>query len=433
MPSKRALIAATLGITVAASAIAETPAGDSDFASFEAASDAHMEASIQEALAVAQEAAARQPVDIQELAVATAVTAERAATAVEIGIDGVVEQRQGNRTIVPPELADSLYSGHSTYTGHSTRITVFVSRSLGRQALAEIFEELRYYPNARAVFRGVAAGQSLGEGIKEILALVRPDAEDRVANIEIDPIAFARHDINAVPTMIAEHQRTGELLLRVDGGTSVAFLARALADQSSRDSPLEIRLGSLTAIGEQDIIERAKATMESLDLDEKRRKALDRAFSRLTAGREGATYPSAEIHRRRIVDPRIEVLSPQGAPAANHLSNYVEVGTRINPLEMRPFTQVLVILDPTEGAQRAAAETALSAHLAAHPERRATWIATRLDADAGWDGLAAIEDRVNAPVYLIDERIRSRFQVERVPSLVYAEDRMFVVEEIPSR
>ena len=95
-----------------------------------------------------------------------------------------------------------------------------------------------------------------------------------MANIEIDPIAFARHDINAVPTMIAEHQRTGELLLRVDGGTSVAFLARALADQSSRDSPLEIRLGSLTAIGEQDIIERAKATMESLDLDEKRRKAL---------------------------------------------------------------------------------------------------------------------------------------------------------------
>jgi conjugal transfer pilus assembly protein TraW len=159
--------------------------------------------------------------------------------------------------------------------------------------------------------------------------------------------------------------------------------------------------------------------------------ALDRAFSRATVDRDHARYPVAEVHRRRIVDPAIEVAAPLGGPAANHLSSYVRAGTRINPLDMRPFTQVLVILDPSESAQRAAVEAALAAHLAAHPERRATWIATRLDAEAGWNGLAAIEGRLGAPVYLMDDRLSSRFQIERVPSLVYAEDRVFVVEEIP--
>jgi conjugal transfer pilus assembly protein TraW len=114
------------------------------------------------------------------------------------------------------------------------------------------------------------------------------------------------------------------------------------------------------------------------------------------------------------------------------LTAYVEPGTRINPLDVRPFTQVLVILDPTEARQRTAAQTAVAAHLAAHPQRHVTWIATRLESDAGWDGLTVVEDRLSAPVYLIDERLSSRFQIERVPSLVYAEDRVFVVEEIPA-
>jgi hypothetical protein len=33
----------------------------------------------------------------------------------------------------------------------------------------------------------------------------------------------------------------------------------------------------------------------------------------------------------------------------------------------------------------------------------------------------------------MDERVGSRFQIERVPSLVYAEDRAFVVEETTRR
>jgi len=252
----------------------------------------------------------------------------------------------------------------------------------------------------------------------------------RTPNIEIDPVAFTRHGVDAVPAMIAERARTGESVLRVDGGTSVAFLMRAFQDlEKSPDGPRGTRVGSVTAIEEQDLVERAKTALLSLDLDGMRRDALERAFSHMTADREHDRYPVAEVHRRRIVDPTVEVAAPIGGAAADHLSSYVRAGTRINPLDMRPFTQVLVILDPAEPAQRAAVETSLAAHLAAHPGRRATWIATRLDAEAGGNGSAAIEGRLGAPVYLIDDRLSSRFQIERIPSLVYAENRAFVVEK----
>lgn len=432
MRSKRAFIALMFWSFAAARVTADEADGDFDLRALEAASKAQIGAFTAEAISLAEQAATQPPPDIQDLAVATAAAAmasaaQRAAREVANAIEGTADDAREARTAVLSEFGDSLY------TRSSVHVTVFASRSLGRQALAEIFDDLRHHPNARAVFRGVAARQSLGDGIKEILALVRPDAEGRVPSIEIDPVAFARHGITAVPSMIAEDERTGETLLRVDGGTSIAFVRRALADlEESPNNPREIRIGGLEPIEEEDLIERAKATVASVDMDALRREAMDRAFPRLVADHEDAGYPVADVHRRRIVDPTIEVVAPRGGPKADHLTAYVEPGTRINPLDMRPFTQVLVILDPTDARQPAAAQTALAAHLAAHPQRHVTWIATRLESDAGWDGLTAVEDRLGAPVYLIDERLSSRFQIERVPSLVYAEDRMFVVEEIPA-
>lgn len=431
MRSKRAFIALTFCVFAAARVTADEADGDFDLRTLEAASKAQVGAFTAEAISLVEQAATQPPPDIQELAVATAAAAmagaaQRAGLEVANAIEGTADDAREVRTVAAPEFGDSLY------IRSSVQITVFVSRSLGHQALAEIFDDLRRHPNARAVLRGVADRQSLGDGIKEVLALVRPDTEGRVPNIEIDPVAFVQHGVTAVPAMIAEDERTGETLLRVDGGTSIAFVLRTLADlEESPNIPREIRIGSLEPIEEGDLIERAKATIASLDMDELRREAMDRAFSRLVADDEDAGYPVADVHRRRIVDPTIEVVAPRGGPRPDHLTAYVEPGTRINPLDMRPFTQVLVILDPTEARQRAAAQTALAAYLAAHPQRHVTWIATRLESDAGWDGLTAVEDRLGAPVYVIDERVSSRFQIERVPSLVYAEDRVFVVEEVP--
>ncbi len=380
-----------------------------EYEELEALSQAQMEAYMDQARALAQGLAPDR--DMQPLAAETARMARGQLGEATVDLAGLVEASRH-------EVGER---------DGSLVITIFVSRSLGPQTLLEIFDDLRHHANARAVFRGVADGQRLGDAIREIHAIASPDADGRVPHVEIDPVAFSRHGIAAVPVMIAE--RDGQVLVRVDGGTSVEFLLRTLEElEEYPGNRRRIRVGSLEDVAEEDLIEAAKARIASLDMDALRSDALDRAFSRLAA--TGTTFPVARVHRSRIIDPSIEVAAPR-EPQDDHLSAYVAAGTRINPLDVQPFTQVLAIVDPTYEGQVVTAEVALGQHLASHPGRRVTWIATRLDTEAGWEGLAALEDRLRAPVYLIDQRITARFAIERVPSLVYAEDRRFVVEEIP--
>ena len=59
------------------------------------------------------------------------------------------------------------------------------------------------------------------------------------------------------------------------------------------------------------------------------------------------------------------------------------------------------------------------------------YLATRLERSRGWEGLASVEDSLDAPVYLLTPDVRARFALERVPAFVEARGRVFVVVEVP--
>ena len=61
--------------------------------------------------------------------------------------------------------------------------------------------------------------------------------------------------------------------------------------------------------------------------------------------------------------------------------------------------------------------------------RRVVYLATRLE--RRWEALAATEDALDAPVYLLTPEVRSRFALERVPAYVEAAGRVFRVAEVP--
>ena len=50
---------------------------------------------------------------------------------------------------------------------------------------------------------------------------------------------------------------------------------------------------------------------------------------------------------------------------------------------------------------------------------------------SGWEGLASVEDTLDAPVYLLTPDLRERFALERVPAFVESRGRVFVVAEVP--
>ena len=92
-----------------------------------------------------------------------------------------------------------------------------------------------------------------------------------------------------------------------------------------------------------------------------------------------------------------------------------------------PFSQRLVVFDATDPAQIGTARR-LGASAGG---RRVTYLATRLDRSRGWQGLEALEDTLDAPVYVLTPEERARFALERVPAYVEAVGRAFRVTEVP--
>ena len=115
----------------------------------------------------------------------------------------------------------------------------------------------------------------------------------------------------------------------------------------------------------------------------------------------------------RLDGPDVRVLVPAGATT--------------NPLDHLPFTRRLVVFDVSDPRQVTLARTLGSTG----DGRRVVYLATRSERASAWDGWTTVEDALDAPVYLLTPDVRARFAIERVPSLVEARGRVFVVTELP--
>jgi conjugal transfer pilus assembly protein TraW len=292
------------------------------------------------------------------------------------------------------------------------RMTVLVSTSLGEGQLRDIFAFASQTPGTQVVFRGVKPKQPLMAFIRDLETLVVK--LDPIPVLQIDPTPF--HGETRAPVMIAEGPQ-GELA-RVAGLADPQWLrAQVLAGQRG---DLGVR-GPVRSVVEPDLIEELQGRLASLDLGALRDKAAGRYWQRVAF----EDLPVAGRTRERTIDPTVVANADVRDVQGNLI---VAAGTRTNPLDLVPFTQRLVVFDGADPRQITTAQ-----HLGqlARPGQRVTYIVTGLDRRAGWEGLQAVENRLDAPVYLLTADVRQRFALERVPALVEAKDRMFAVTEIP--
>ena len=289
--------------------------------------------------------------------------------------------------------------------------TVLVSRSLGADALRAIFRAATGL-DVRFLFRGVAPGEPLMEMIKAIHALL--DGIDPVPTVAIDPTVFREAGATVVPLLIARGP-AGELA-RVTGLSAPAWLRAQI--QAGARGDLGVR-GPAVAISEADLIEELQRRAAALDLDALRAGALQRFWQRASFD----TLPVVTAPRERIIDPTLtasaDVRLPDGTTA-------IQAGQTVNPLDHVPFSHRLIVFDASDPRQVATAhrlgETASA--------QRPLYLATAFDRALGWDGLRTVEDRLDEPVYLLTPDVRTRFGLERVPALVEARGRVFVVHEV---
>jgi len=202
----------------------------------------------------------------------------------------------------------------------------------------------------------------------------------------------------------------------VTGLSAPAWLREQI--QAGARGDLGVR-GPAVAISEADLIEELQRRAAALDLDALRAGALTRFWQRATFD----TLPVVTTPRERTIDPTLtasaDVRLPDGTTA-------IQAGQTVNPLDHVPFSHRLIVFDASDPRQVATAhrlgETASA--------QRPLYLATAFDRALGWDGLRTVEDRLDEPVYLLTPDVRTRFGLERVPALVEARGRVFVVREV---
>ena len=305
---------------------------------------------------------------------------------------------------VPPDAAQPAPPGET--------LTLLVSRSLGEAALRAIFATAAA-EGVRVVFRGVAEGEPLMGFVRETHTLLQ--GLDPVPLVEIDPTPFRETGAEVVPVLVLSGP-DGQIA-RVSGITSAAWLKEQV--RAGQGGDLGVR-GPVEPIAEPDMIAEIHRRIQTLDMDTLRARAIKRFWQQARFEH----LPAADRPRERLIDPTIQAKADIRHPDGRIL---VRAGETVNPLDRMPFSMRLVVFDATLPEQVAQARA-----LGDGPgSGKVLYLATRFDRSAGWDGFQAVEDTLDAPVYLLTPDLRARFALERVPSTVEARAGRFVVREYP--
>jgi len=169
-----------------------------------------------------------------------------------------------------------------------------------------------------------------------------------------------------------------------------------------------------------------KKRFAKIDWEEQKRGAVKNFWNK----QNFRELPEAHKDRVRELDPTVYISEDITAPDGTLIAKQ---GDLINPLDVAPFTQAVVVLDPLDEDQVARVKEALPRINQVPGVTRITYIVTRLDREEGWDSYTKTTDTFDAPVFLLTPDVAQRFELEYVPSIITAQGKRFVVEELADR
>lgn len=291
-------------------------------------------------------------------------------------------------------------------------LVVFASFSLGDVELRTIAESIKH-----SGLPGLIVFQGIGEDerINDFVVRVNPLLEGLEGRVEstLDPTAFDDHGVRTVPHMQIR-DASDQVIIEASGLINPRILLNRL---EAGDSGRLRRQGPTEDIAERNLIEVMKERFAAIDWEGRQQEALDAYWQHADLQ---PLRPARETTERRV-DPRVQV---QQDILDAHGNVLTPAGTIINPLEMRPFTRRLVIVDPTRPE-----ETEWFRALENAPGLRDIVMITDLDRDSGWDGLVEAQNILGGDIYVLTRDVRSRFQIRATPTVVTSDGTHFLIHE----
>ncbi|TCV62823.1 glycyl-tRNA synthetase beta chain [Pseudomonas fluorescens] len=290
---------------------------------------------------------------------------------------------------------------------------VFVSWSLGEAEIKNLLKEYHDNREVELVFRGIPDGISLQDALAKVQRL---SLETKSSTpVLINPVLFGESQIESVPQV---RKVSGKQTIYVVAGTTSV---QAADEQYQKDKvPRPKAIGPGLRIAERDLIEVMKERLSKVNFSELKDKALRRFWSNQVF----AELSPATTSRVRKLDPSVVV--PQDITGVDG-SLIHKAGDRINPLDIRPFTQRLVIIDPSYEKQINFAKAQIDRY---SDKQNVVIILSEVDRQKGWDGFTEVQNKVGRAVYILKDDVRTRFSIDFTPSVVTATERSFYIEEV---
>lgn len=296
------------------------------------------------------------------------------------------------------------------------RVVFFVSFTLGEEGLQDVLETAANTEDALVVFRGVKDPKNFAKSIMEIQRLAAKQSP--MPNVIIDPTLFRDYAVTAVPTILMLDESRTKEIARVAGLSNPSWLTSKVKAGQAGDFGV---MGDVLEIAEKDLIEVMKEKVASIDWEQKKEVALKRYWDK----QQFIALPRASQPRIRMIDPSIYI-SDDIKDAEGKI--IVKNGTIINPLELLPFTQALVVFDPLDEKQIRLVDSRLPALVKRYP--RVTLIVSRFERSEGWKSYKSVTDHFDAPVFKLTSDVQSRFEIQYLPSIITADRLAFRVEEL---
>ena len=324
---------------------------------------------------------------------------------------------QGKTKISTPNGVSDISKEAKDPTDNSTQL-VFISLSLGEAAIKQILDEVSEVKGATLVLRGVPEGMKLMEGISKIHSLI--NTRKNIPSVIINPTLFKEYKVDSVPTVVLlEKKGSGySVKTRAVGIYNPSWLSKKYSENHRSDQG---KVGPSSEISEPDLIEVAKKRILEIDWDEKKRMAIQNVWKKQKFLDVSISHKYAE----KEIDPTVVITKDiKGADG----KVIVKAGAKINPLDIRDFTQELIIFDATDKRQIEIAIKAAADIKKKNSRKKITFITTKIDAEDGWKSFKSITDKLNSHIFILSPDVAQRFQIESIPSVVRAVNKKFVVK-----
>lgn len=281
--------------------------------------------------------------------------------------------------------------------GDGEKTLIFVSWSMGARAIEDILVAYDGVPGVGVIFRGIPEDVPMATAVARMQRLTQVTRS--TTPILLDPLAFHRHGVVAVPSIGLEDREQHQVALAA-GSSSSSLLSQKVA-QGKRGNLGSF--GSTTEIIEPDLMAVAKTRIERLDVAAMKQRAIARFWDK----QPGFALPTVERSSTRSVDPSViipqDILAPDGRVV-------IKAG-RLNPLDVMPFGIKLVVIDPTSPWQVDLARREVAAKDGVQVIVIASHIpgSTSDTGPSGWDLFNDVQDSIAAPLYLLQQDLAARY------------------------